>query len=103
MSIGGRLLSRLYRRAEALDQACLRAQGHPHDYGLRQELLSALEWEESFYPKHAATLIRDLFKQVHDHSTRLSSRLAQAGPQVGSLPVSAIQSLRQHLEKLRHV
>jgi hypothetical protein len=30
------LLSRLYRKAEAVEQACLRAQGYPHDYAIRQ-------------------------------------------------------------------
>ena len=38
------MLSRLHRKAEALDSACLRALGHPHDHAVRQELLSALEW-----------------------------------------------------------
>src|SRR3954468_14029901 len=100
MSIGGRLLSRLYRRAEALDQACLRAQGHPHDYGLRQELLSALEWEDSLHPEHARPLIRELFKEVHDHSPDLSSRI---DPQAPAIPIADIQTLRQRLAKLRHV
>jgi hypothetical protein len=37
---------RFHGRAEALDDACLRAWGHPHDRAIRQELLSALEWDD---------------------------------------------------------
>jgi len=101
--MGGSLLSRLYRKAEAVDQACLRAQGHPQDYAIRQELLSALEWEDSLHPEHAPPLIRDLFREVHDHSTELSSRLAQSNSQVASVPVTEIQTFRQGLAKLLHV
>jgi hypothetical protein len=49
----GPLLSRLHRRAEALDEACLRAWGHPHDPAIQQELLNALELDGSLYPEHA--------------------------------------------------
>jgi hypothetical protein len=73
--IGGPLLSRLHRRAEALDGVCLRAWGHPGDYAIRQELLSALEWDRSLDPAHARPVIRDLFKQVHDRSADLSKRI----------------------------
>jgi hypothetical protein len=97
------LLSRLYRKAEAVDQACLRAQGHPHDYAIRQELLSALEWEDSLHPAHARPLIQDLFQDVHEHSTQLSSRLALNNAEVASVPVTEIQSFRQRLAKLLHV
>jgi hypothetical protein len=69
------MLSRLHRRAEALDSVCLRAWGHPHDYAVRQELLSALEWDHSLNPEHAHPVIRDLFKQVHDRSIDLSKRI----------------------------
>ena len=69
------MLSRLHRRAEELDGICLRAWGHPHDYAIRQELLSALEWDNSLHPEHARPLIRDLFKQVHDRSADMSKRI----------------------------
>jgi hypothetical protein len=69
------LLSRLHRRAEALDEACLRAWGHPHDHAIQQELLNALELDGSLHPEHARPIIRDLFKQVHDHSIDLSNRI----------------------------
>ena len=75
LEIGGPLLSRLHRRAEALDGVCLRAWGHPHDYAIRQELLSALEWDHSLDPEHARPVIRDLFRQVHDRSVELSKRI----------------------------
>jgi predicted component of type VI protein secretion system len=72
------LLSRLHRRAEALDEACLRAWGHPHDHAIQQELLSALERDGSLYTEHARPLIRDLFKQVHDHFIDRSNRIRSA-------------------------
>jgi hypothetical protein len=97
------LLSRLYRKAEAVDQACLRAQGHPNDYAVRQELLSALEWEDSLRPGHARPLIRDLFQEVHDHSTKLAVRIGQSDLQAPTLPVTEIQTLRQRVGKLLHV
>lgn len=37
-------------KTEALDGDCLRALGHPHDHAIRQELLSALEWDDSLHP-----------------------------------------------------
>jgi hypothetical protein len=58
-----------------LDGVCLRAWGHPRDYAIRQELLSALEWDRSLDPEHAHPVIRDLFKQVHDRSVDLSNRI----------------------------
>jgi hypothetical protein len=54
---------------------CLRAWGHPQDYAIRQELLSALEWDHSLTPEHARPVIRDLFKQVRDRSVELSKRI----------------------------
>ena len=99
------MLSKLYRRAEALDEACLRAQGYPQDFAIRQELLSALEWDASFHPEHAHPLIRDLFKQVHDHSTDLWHRiqLAAEDPENSALRIDEINSLRQRLADLRKV
>ena len=69
------MLSRLHRKAETLDAACLRALGHPHDHAVRQELLSVLEWERSDDPDHAGPAIRSLFKDVRDHSAALSLSL----------------------------
>jgi len=69
------LLSKIHRRAEALDSVCLRAWGHPQDYGVRQELLSALEWDRTLDPEHAHPVIRDLFRQVCDRSVTLSKRI----------------------------
>jgi hypothetical protein len=97
------LLSRLHRKAEALDQACLRVQGHPHDYAIRQELLSALEWEDSLHPEHARPLIRDLFKQVRSQSTELSRRIGQNDLQASVLPIADIRGLRQRLTRLLQV
>jgi hypothetical protein len=102
VSIGGLLLSRLYRKAEAVEQACLRAQGHPHDNAIRQELLSALEWEDSIHPKHARPLIRALFREVHDHSTELASRLTQNNSQVAPVRMTEVQTFRQGLSRLLH-
>jgi hypothetical protein len=100
------LLSRLHRRAEALDEACLRAWGHPHDHAIRQELLSALEVDGSLYPEHARSLIRDLFKQVHDHSIDLSHRIRSGAdnPDDAAHRIAhGIQSLRQSLAALLQV
>lgn len=99
------MFSRLSRRAEELDGLCLRAQGYPHDYAIRQELLSALEWDDSFHPKHAHPSIRDLFEQVHDYSTKLSNRLRSDADDAESLPrgIAEIHSLRQRLANLAQV
>jgi hypothetical protein len=92
------LLSRLHRKAEALDEACLRLQFHPHDHAIRQELLSALEWEAALEPAHAPVIL-DLFREVKDHSAQLSQQIAApAAP-----PVSDIERLRRSLAKLLHV
>lgn len=99
------MLSRLQRKAEALDRACLRAHGHPHDHSIQQELLSALEWDASLHPEHAHPIIRDLFKEVHDRSLDLWHRIqAAAGDSHrAELRMDEINSLRQRLEKLREV
>ena len=96
----GRLLSRLHRKAEALDAACLRAWGHPHDPAIRQELLDALESDSSLHPEHAHSLIRNLFKQVHDHSVSLSNRIRSGAgnpDSVAHVISHDTQSLRQNL------
>ena len=85
------LLSRLHRKAEALDAACLRALGHPHDHAVRQELLSALEWDASYHPEHARPQIRNLFKEVHDHSVVLSQHVQSGASHLAS---DSIASLR---------
>jgi hypothetical protein len=100
------LLSRLHRRAEALDEACLRAWGHPHDHAIQQELLSALEFDDSLHPEHARPLIRDLFNQVRDHSIDLSNRIrsgADSSNAAANLISQGIQSLRQSLAALVRV
>ena len=102
----GRLLSRLHRKAEALDSACLRAWGHPHDPAIRQELLDALEWDSSLHPEHARSSIRNLFKQVHDHSVSLSNRIrsgADNPDSVAHVISHGAQSLRQNLAMLMQV
>jgi hypothetical protein len=100
------LLSRLHRKAEALDAACLRAWGHPHDPAIRQELLDALEWDSSLHPEHARSLIRNLFKQVHDHSVSLSNRIRSGAgnpDSVAHVISHDTQSLRQNLAMLTQV
>ena len=97
------MLSRLHRRAEALDSACLRALGHPTDHAIRQELLSALEWDDSLHPEHASPAIRQPFDDVHGHSIDLAKRLRSAGDGNSHHPVSqAIESLRKSLAALTH-
>lgn len=99
------MLSRLQRKAEALDQACLRALGHPHDHSIQEELLSALEWDASLHPEHAHPIIRDLFKQIHDRSNELWHRIQSAAASAyrPDLRIDEINSLRQRLEQLRVV
>ena len=100
------MLSRLHRRVEALDSACLRALGHPHDHGIRQELLSALEWEDSCDPSHARSAIRETFQSVVDHSKELAHYLHPASP-VAADPaapvVPRIEKLRASLARMAHV
>lgn len=99
------MLSRLHRRAEALDSACLRALGHPNDPAIRQELLSALEWEETCDPAHARSVIRETFRSVVDHSMELAHHLRH-GPEEapGALHpvVPRIEKLRASLARLTH-
>lgn len=74
--------------------------GHPHDHAVRQELLSALEWDRADYPDHARPAIRTLFKEVHDHSAVLSQHI-QAG--ASHLASDSIARLRRSLGTLTHV
>ena len=94
------MLSRLHRKAEALDGACLRALGHPHDHAVRQELLSALEWDDSYHPEHARPQIRNLFREVYDHSAKLSQHFQSDASHLAS---DSIASLRKSLGSLTHV
>lgn len=102
---GDDMLSRLERKAEALDRACLRALGHPNDHAIQQELLSALEWDESLHPNHAHPVIQELFRQVHDRSTDLWHRIQSAAEHSShsDLGLDEIHSLRHRLEKLLEV
>ena len=99
------MLSRLHRRAEALDQACLRAQGHPDDYAIREELLSALEWEDSLRPDHARLAIRDSFSEVHEQSAVLAVvlRTSPATTPAGSSIGASLPGLRRSLAALLQV
>jgi hypothetical protein len=90
----------LHRKAETLDSACLRALGHPHDHAVRQELLSALEWDASYHPDHARPAIRSLFKEVHDHSANLAQHIRSDASHLVS---DSIASLRKSLGSLTHV
>lgn len=94
------MLSRLHRKAEALDRACLRAQGHPHDDAIREELLSALEWEDSLRPDHARPAIRESFGEVHEQSTVLAVVL-RTSP--ATAPVASLPGLRRSLAALLQV
>jgi hypothetical protein len=91
------LLSRLYRKAEALDGACLRAWGHPQDHAVRDELLSALEWDSSLRPDHAP-VIRELFVEVHDQSVDLSVRIRATADS----PEGAARLIADRVQGLRH-
>ncbi len=94
------MLSRLHRRAEALDRACLRAQGHPGDNAIREELLSALEWEDSLRPDHARPAIRESFSAVHEQATVLAVVL-RTSP--AAAPVASLPGLRRSLAALLQV
>ena len=100
------MLSRLYRKAEALDGACLRAWGHPQDHSIRDELLSALEWDASLHPAHAQPQIRELFVEVHDQSVDLSLRIRTSAdnPETAARQITqGVQGLRQRLAALMKV
>ena len=75
----------------------MRAWGHPHDHAIRQELLSALELDDSLHPVHARPLIRDQFKQVHDHAIDLSNRIRSG---TGN-PDAEVQVITQGIPSLR--
>ena len=94
------MLSRLHRKAEALDRACLRAQGHPHDDAIREELLSAQEWEDSLRPDHARPAIRETFSEVREQSAAVAVVL-QTSP--AAAPVAALPRLRRSLAALLQV
>jgi hypothetical protein len=94
------LLSRLHRKAEALDRACLRAQGHPDDNAIREELLSALEWEDSLRPDHARPAIRETFSEVREQSAAVAVVL-QTSP--ATAPVASLPGLRRSLAALLQV
>ena len=83
----------------------MRAQGYPNDHKAQQELLAALEWDATHHPEHARPLIRDLFKQVHDHSTDLWHRLQSAAEDSNAAAFRGdeINSLRQRLAQLQEV
>lgn len=88
-----------------MDSACLRALGHPHDPAVREELLSALEWEDSCDPQHARSIIRETFKSVVDHSMDLAHHLrpgAEAAADPAAPVVPRIEKLRASLAKLAH-
>ncbi len=74
--------------------------GHPHDHAIRQELLSALEWDRDDHPDHARPAIRNLFREVHDHSAALSQHI-QSG--TSHLVSDSVASLRKSLGSLTHV
>ena len=100
------MLSRLYRKAEALDDACLRAWGHPRDHSVREELLSALEWDSALHPEHARPKIRELFVEIHDQSVDLQIRLRASSDTAEGLQAALaqeIQGLRQRLSDLMQV
>ena len=97
------MLSKIHRRAEALDEACLRAWGHPHDHSVRQELLNALEWDDALRPDHARPVIRELFVEVHEQSLDLSVRIRATAdnPETAARQITqGVQGLRQRLGAL---
>ena len=85
-----------------MDGACLRAWGHPQDHAIRDELLSALEWDSSLSPDHAP-VIRELFVEVHEQSVDLSVRIratADSPEGAARLIAQSVQGLRQRLASL---
>lgn len=92
--------SRVLGKTEALDDECLRALGHPHDHAIRQELLSALESDDSLHPAHGSLLLRDPLEQVPDHSADLASSIRPGtdNPDVAAYSIyHGIQSLCRSL------
>ena len=58
------------------------------------------------HPEHARSLIRNLFKQVHDHSVSLSNRIRLGADNPDSVAHAishGTQSLRQNLAMLMQV
>ena len=101
------MLTRLYNRAEALDESCLRMLGYPHDHEIQQELLSALEWDGLLHPEQAPPTIRNLLQQARDHSRELANRIRERGSDPTSAAAHSnshsIQRLRQSLASLFEV
>ncbi len=97
------MLSRLYRKARSLDDACLRAWGYPNDHSVRQELLEALEWERAFSPRNARPSIQELFNQVHNASVDLANRIRDAPGSREVANPAEIARLRERLMALMSV
>ena len=97
------MLSKIHRRAEALDEACLRAWGHPHDHSVRQELLNALEWDDALRPEHVRPVIRELFVEVHEQSVELATRIRSSADNpegLAQVTAQGAQTLQQRLAAL---
>jgi hypothetical protein len=97
--------NRLRERAEALDDACLRAWGHPDDYAIRQEILSALEWDDGFRAEQAGLLLRRQMKQVQGHAAGLSDGIRPGADHryvAAHALYHGIQSFRRSLVALVH-
>lgn len=98
------MLARLCNRAEALDESCLRMLGYPHDHEIQQELLSALEWDGLLHPEQAPPTIRNLLRQVLDHSRELANRIRERPSDPASAATHSIthsiRTLRQSLASL---
>ena len=93
--------NRLYGR-EALGDACLRAWGHPDDYAIRQEILSALESDDGLRSEHAGLLLRNQMKQVQGHTASLPNDIrSDADHRDAAASIyHGIQSLRRSLAAL---
>lgn len=95
--------NRLYGKAEALGDACLRAWGHPDDYAIRQEILSALESDDGLRSEHASLLLGSQMKQVQGHAASLSNDIrsdADHRDAAASTIYLGIQTLRRSLAAL---
>lgn len=92
------MLTRLCNRAEALDEACLRVLGYPHDHEIQQELLSALEWDGLLHPEQASPRLRTLLQQVRDHSRELANHVRERG---GERTTAAAHALSDSIQRLR--
>ena len=67
---------KLQEKTETLDDDCLRSLGHPHDHAVRQELLSALEGDESLHPRHAGLAPSGRPEQGLEHSADVAGGIA---------------------------